>query len=284
MNSTAHILVTGASGNIGTPLVQQLRAAGSHFSVLRSQGPNAAGVRVASYNDVDALTRAFEGVDTLFLLLPLVENKLALAANAALAAQRAGVKHIVRSSGAGADAASPFALPRLQGQIDEVLATTGISTTFIRPAGFMQNFATFMAGQVKAGTVYAAHGDAAQSLVDARDIAAAAATVLHNPAAHAGKAYTITGGESLTTQQFVAEIAQATGRAVAYQPVSFEKAVEAMAGMGMPSWVVELMDSLNRIVAAGYAAGVSPDTAQLLGRAPISAQAFARDHVAAWKA
>ncbi|MBC7620669.1 MAG: NmrA family NAD(P)-binding protein [Candidatus Saccharibacteria bacterium] len=67
------------------------------------------------------------------------------AANAALAAQRAGVKHIVRSSGAGPDPASPFALPRLQGQIDALIAATGIPTTFIRPAGFMQNFATFMA-------------------------------------------------------------------------------------------------------------------------------------------
>ena len=54
--------------------------------------------------------------------------------------------------------------------------------------------------------------------------------------------------------------------------------------MGMPSWMVELLDSLNRIVAAGYAAGISPDTEQLLGHAPITAQTFVRNHVAAWKA
>ncbi len=284
MSNTNHILVTGASGNIGTPLVQHLRAAGARFSTLRSKGSADAGTRVASYSDVHALTRAFEGVDTLFLLLPLVENKLELASNAALAAQRAGVKHIVRSSGAGADAASGFALPRLQGQIDDLLGATGIATTFIRPAGFMQNFATFMAGQVKAGTVYAAHGDAAQSLVDARDIAAVAAKLLQDPTAHAGKAYTITGGESLTTQQFLNAISQATGHRVNYQAVTFEQAVEAMAGMGMPGWLVALMDSLNRIVAAGYAADISPDAAQLLGRPPMTAQAFAQDHLAAWKA
>jgi uncharacterized protein YbjT (DUF2867 family) len=283
-SNTPHILVTGASGNIGTPLVQQLRAAGTPFSTLRSKGQADASTRVASYDDIDGLTRAFEGIDTLFLLLPLVENKLELARNAAQAAKRAGVKHIVRSSGAGADAASPFALPRLQGQVDEMLAAPGIATTFIRPAGFMQNFATFMAGQVKEGTVYAAHGDAAQSLVDTRDIAAVAAAVLQNPAAHAGKAYTITGGESLTTQQFAQEIGQAIGKAVNYQPVSFEQAAQAMASMGMPGWLVELLDSLNRVVAAGFAAGISPDTAQLLGRAPIAAKTFARDHAAAWTA
>jgi uncharacterized protein YbjT (DUF2867 family) len=283
MSQTNHILVTGASGNIGTPLVQLLRDANARFSTLRSKGPADASTHVASYSNVDALTRAFEGVDTLFLLLPLVENKLELAANAALAAKRAGVRHIIRSSGAGANAASSFALPRLQGQIDELLAATGIATTFIRPAGFMQNFSTFMAGQVKAGTVYAAHGDAKQSLVDTRDIAAVAAALLQNPGAHAGKAYTITGGESLSTQEFLDAISKATGQNVHYQAVSFEQAEQAMAGMGMPGWLVDLMDSLNRVVVAGYAAGISPDTAQLLARPPITAQAFAQDHLAAWQ-
>ena len=179
----------------------------SNFSVLRSKGPANAATRIASCNDVDALTRPFEGEDTLFLLLPLVENKLALAANAAVAAQRAGVKHIVRSSGAGADPASAFALPRLQGKVDELIAATGIATTFIRPAAFMQNFSTWMAGQVRAGTEYAAHGDAAQSLVDTRDIAAVVAHVLQKPELHAGKIYTVTGGQALTTQQFASEMA-----------------------------------------------------------------------------
>jgi hypothetical protein len=66
--------------------------------------------------------------------------------------------------------------------------------------------------------------------------------------------------------------------------VSFEQAAQAMSGMGMPGWMVELLDSLNRVVAAGYAADISPDTAQLLGRAPIKTRTFAQDHLAAWKA
>ncbi len=278
------ILVTGATGNIGTPLVRQLRSAGADFAVMRSQGiATGEGVRVASYEDVNALTRAFDGMDTVFLLLPLVENKLQLARNAAEAARRAGVRHIVRSSGAGADPDSPVALARLQGQVDAVLAETGIATTFLRPASFMQNYATFMAAQVKAGTVYAAHGDAAQSVVDTRDIAAAAAAVLLNPAPHAGKAYTLTGGESLTTQAFLDQVGAALGRPVAYQPVSFDEAASAMAGMGMPPWLVTLLDSLNRVIAAGYTAGISPDVAALTGRTPITAARFAADHVAAWR-
>ena len=67
----------------------------------------------------------------------------------------------------------------------------------------------FMAGQVKDGPVYAAYGDAAQSLVDARDITAAAAAVLQNLVVHTGTVYTLTGDKSLTTWQFVHEVSRA---------------------------------------------------------------------------
>jgi uncharacterized protein YbjT (DUF2867 family) len=282
-HSMNRILVTGASGTIGTPLVAGLRAVGADLLTLRSRGTPQAGERVASFEDVDALTRAFEGVDTLFLLFPLVENKRVLAANAARAARAAGVRHIVRSSGKGADPASAFTISRLQGEVDAILAETGVPTTFLRPGGFMQNWATFMASQVKAGTVYAAHGDGAQSLVDARDIAAVAAAVLQNPVPHAGRTYTITGGESLGTAAFAERVGAAIGRPVRYQPVSFEQANAAMADMGLSPWMVELMDSLNRVIAAGWAAAVSPDVQDLLGRAPIDASRFASDYAPAWR-
>jgi uncharacterized protein YbjT (DUF2867 family) len=179
------ILVTGATGTIGRHLVQQLQQRGADFTVMSSK-PGAA--VQADFADPASLRRAFEGVHTLFLLLPLVPNKLELARNAVAAAQAAGVKHIVRSSGAGADPTSPNALAALQGQIDAVVTASGIPCTFLRPMGFMQNRVTFAAGQIKSGTYHAPHGQGAQSLVDARDIADAAAAVLLNPAPHAGHA------------------------------------------------------------------------------------------------
>jgi uncharacterized protein YbjT (DUF2867 family) len=192
------ILVPGASGNIGAPLVEALRASGADFEVMRSKAVEGSAARVASFSDVASLQKAFAGIDTLFVLLPLVPNKLQFARNVGQAAKAARVKHIVRTSGAGADPQAAFALPQLQGTIDQVFGDTGIATTFLRPAGFMQNYSGYMAGMVKAGTVYGATADAPQSLIDVRDIAAVAATVLTNPQAHAGKAYTLTGSEALT--------------------------------------------------------------------------------------
>jgi uncharacterized protein YbjT (DUF2867 family) len=280
------VLVSGASGNIGQPLVAELKARGADFAVMRSKAvADSHGIetRVADFSDVAALTAAFRGIDTLFLLFPLVENKLELAKNAAAAAKAAGVKHIVRSSGAGADASSHFALPKLQGQIDDVLTATGIPTTFLRPAGFMQNYVTYQTQAIKAGTIYMADGGKPQSLIDARDIAAAAATILVNPASHAGHVYTLTGAESFSGVDAAGMISNAIGKTVTHVSVPTAAAVKTMQDWGMPAFIVEIMDSLNHIVSAGYASAVSPDAENLLGRKPRTFAKFVAENAAAWR-
>jgi NAD(P)H dehydrogenase (quinone) len=287
LTMTSTILVTGASGTIGTQLTGQLLAAGATFEVMTSKPVDTVGgvrARQASFDNVAQLTSAFQGVDTLFVLLPLVPNKVQLAQNIAAAAKAAGVKRIVRSSGAGADATSVFALPRLQGTIDDILTATGIPCTFLRNAGFMQNYATFGAQMVKDGMWYAASADAAQSLIDVRDIAAVAATILQNPAAHAGKAYTLTGGESLTDAQRSVILSTLLGKSVGFTPITVEYAATTMKNdWGMPQVMVDWMTSLNQLVSGGYAAGISPDTQTLLGRKPITFAQFAKDHLSQWQ-
>jgi uncharacterized protein YbjT (DUF2867 family) len=277
------ILITGATGTIGTQLTKELASKGATFYSMTSKPSDANNTRVASFNDVQSLTKAFDGIKTLFVLLPLVANKLELARNVATAAKAAGVQHIVRSSGAGADAASSFALPRLQGQIDDLFTATGIACTFLRPAGFMQNYATYQVEQVKAGLINAAHGDAKKSMIDARDIAAVAATILLNPTVHAGKAYTLTSNDSLTENESAATLSTATGRPVRYEAISNDVAINGMKQWGLPQSVIDVMASLNDIVAAGYAAGTTSDVQTLLGRAPISFTQFAKDYSGVWK-
>lgn len=276
------ILITGASGTIGTQLVKTLRAQNVSFEILRSSPQPGGAARVASYADPDSLRGAFTGIDTLFVLLPLVPNKLELAKHVAAAAKAAGVRHIVRSSGAGADPQAAFSLSRMQGEIDRVLEDSGIATTFLRPAGFMQNYTGYMAGMVKSGTIYGATADAPQSLIDVRDIAAVAANILTNPAPHAGKAYTLTGGEALTDSQRTAILSEVLGRSVSFVEVSREAGRASLQQMGLPSAVMEWLDSLNALVAAGHAAAISPDVQALLGRAPIGFRQFAQDSREVW--
>jgi uncharacterized protein YbjT (DUF2867 family) len=280
MNQT--VLITGATGTIGSTLVQLLQKAGAPVLTMSSREGTHAN-RVASFESEAQLKEAFQGVDTLFVLLPLVPHKLQLAHNISQAAVAAGVKHIVRSSGAGADAKAEFSLPRLQGEIDTVFAQSGIPSTFLLNAGFMQNYTTFQKQMVKDGMLYAATADAAQSLIDVRDIASVASYILQNPAPHAGKAYTLTGGESLTDTQRAAQLSKSLGRPVSYTPISVEYSSGVMRNeWQMPAPLVDWMDSLNTLVSKGHAAGISPDVQNLLGRAPITFAQFAKNYAATW--
>jgi uncharacterized protein YbjT (DUF2867 family) len=274
------ILITGASGTIGSALVQDLKARGVSFETMSSRPGQAS--RTGDFADPESLTKAFAGIDTLFVLLPLVSNKLGLASNVATAAKAAGVKHMVRSSGAGADAHSPFALPRLQGQIDDLLSATGIPTTLLRPAGFMQNYATFQAAQVIAGEIAAPHGDSKKSMVDARDIAAVVAVILLDPSKHAGKAYVLTSEVSQSEAETASVLSNVLGRPVGYQATTLQDTEAGMKHWGLPPEIQELMSSLHQIVAAGYAAGTTRDVETLLGRKPISVEQFARDYAKTW--
>ncbi|MFN9093670.1 MAG: SDR family oxidoreductase, partial [Alphaproteobacteria bacterium] len=93
---TNRILVTGATGNIGTELVKALRARNAEFAVMTSKAGSApAGVTEVSGNFLDrsSLAQAFAGIDTLVLLFPMVPDMPIMAANAVAAAKAAGVKH-----------------------------------------------------------------------------------------------------------------------------------------------------------------------------------------------
>ena len=72
------------------------------------------------------------------------------------------------------------------------------------------------------------------------------------------------------------------GRTVSFVEVSREAGRASMAQMGMPDSMVEWLDSLNALVSAGYASGISPDVQSLLGRAPIGFRRFVQDFQGAW--
>ncbi len=278
------ILVTGASGTIGRELVQQLEYSGASFVAGSSSGKSVEGVetRRIDLSDPATLGSGFSGIDTLFLLLPLQTNMLELARNAVAAAKTAGVKHIVRSSGAGADPASPVAIARVAGQVDQLVIASGIANTLLRPTNFMQNYVTYFGDMIRAGALHLSQGNGKVSFIDARDIAAVAAKVLMQPGDHVGKIYTLTGAAALSNGEATARIGAVLGRQLDYVSVPDEAAIASMRAAGMDDWLIDIQMSLNRIIAAGYAAGISPDVHTLLGRAPLAFERFVQDHQTAW--
>lgn len=279
------ILVTGATGNIGRELVIALNAKGADFVAASSKPLDIPGVPTvqADFASVESLTRAFNGIHTLFLLLPLVPEKVDYARNAVAAAKAAGVRHIVRSSGVGAATDSPWLLNRLQGEVDQIIIDSGLPYTLTRPATFMQNFATYFAQPVRDGALYLPQGEGRSAYVDVRDIAAANAAILLAPEAHAGRIYVLTGPAAISNSEAVAAIGKATGRPAHYVPVPDAAGIEAMQGMGMPAWTIDVMMSLHHLTAAGAAATVTDDVRTLTGREAITFAQFVQDNLAVWK-
>jgi NAD(P)H dehydrogenase (quinone) len=283
---TNRILVTGAAGNIGAEIVKRLQARKADFAVMTHASggaPAGAGETQGDFLDPASLRRAFEGVDTLFLLFPLVPEMPRMAANAVAAAKAAGVRHIVRSSGAGADAASPVAIAKVHGEIDALIRNSGIPFTLLLPTSFMQNLVNFYGAAIRDGALYAPRGDGATAVIDVRDIADVAVEVLTHPAAHAGQSYTLTGPEDLTDAQMVSAIARQIGRDVRYVDVPEAAAVDSLTRMGSPPQVIEWLMSLNHVIKQGWAAGVSPVVETITGRPPRNLADFVRENAAAWK-
>jgi uncharacterized protein YbjT (DUF2867 family) len=282
------ILITGASGNIGTALQQELAASGLDYVLgTRRHGEiNAsAPTRTVDFGERAQLERALEDIETVFLLLPLVqrEQMREWTRNVVEAARGAGVKRIVRSSGIGADADSPHGLMALQGELDDLVRESGLEWTIIRPATFMQNFATMMNEMVRGGALYLPQADARTAFVDTRDIAAVIVAVLQSPADHAGQTLDVTGPEALDNAAVMSTIGKELERELEYVPVDEDTAHQAMGQQGMPDWLVAHLMSLHAATRDGVAAPVSRTVERVTGRAPRSFADFARDHAGAWQ-
>jgi uncharacterized protein YbjT (DUF2867 family) len=119
--------------------------------------------------------------------------------------------------------------------------------------------------------------DARVSLVDVRDLAEVAATVLTTPG-HAGKAYTLTGPQSVSFHEAAAALSKAAGRPIAYLPVPMEAFRQDFAASGAPAWLVDAIADLYTSLGAGDNAAVADGVQRVTGRAPRSLEQFAREH------
>ena len=157
MTNSGKILVTGATGNVGSLLIPILTNLGADVRALtrdetKAQGLKDAGAEivVGDLEHPDTLDAAFLGVDKVFLITPPNPNQIIQAKNGIEAAKRSGSPFVVRLS-AGAVRGMPGALPRISGQhaeTDEILKASGLPYNLISPHFFMQN--TMMAAQTVA--------------------------------------------------------------------------------------------------------------------------------------
>ncbi len=223
-----------------------------------------------------------QGITTLFMVLPSHPEVVKWGENVIDAAKNNGVKHIVRSSGSFANGDSDLLIERLLGTTDAYLKASGVNYTITAPSSFMQNFMTILAADYNAGAIYQSAGDGQISWVDVRDIAAVNVELLLNPSSFLNKTVTITGSELLSYEGAINQMNAILGKETTYVAIPHEAAVQAMADMHFPQFIIDLLVSLNESIKRGHFTEITDGIEQVTGRKPITFNQFVTDNKNVW--
>jgi uncharacterized protein YbjT (DUF2867 family) len=280
------LLITGATGHVGIPLLYDLAERGVPTRVLVRDLAKTAALPATferhrgDLEDAGSLDAAFDGVDRLFLLTQ--GTGTAMARNALRAAERARVGHVVLLSSTNVFGDPVPAMGRWHHERETLVKASGLAWTILRPNGFMSNALEWRSTLAREGVVLDATGPGRHAVIDPADIAAVTAAVLTEPG-HVGAEYTLTGPESLTTAEQALTLARVLGRQVPLREVGTpEDAVRSRYPDGAPAPLAEAVIQAWSLMRADTV-GARTHTVELLtGRSPRTFEAWCRRHASAF--
>jgi uncharacterized protein YbjT (DUF2867 family) len=273
------ILVTGATGNVGAPLVAQLRAEGAKVRPASRRPSTPDGVAF-DFRDSSTWSPAFDGVEVMFLIRPPDVADIRRDLLPAMEAGRSmGLRHVVLLSvqGAGQVPVLPHA------RVEKWLRRSGLDWTFVRPSYFDQNLSTVFAADIRERDLIAVPaGRGRTAFVDTHDVAAVSAAALLDPAAHRNRVWTPTG-PALTYDQVAEVLSAELGRRIRYsRPGILAYVRHARRHLRMPASMVAVTTVLHTTARLRLAAFETDDVRTVTGRAPRTFAEFARRERAVW--
>lgn len=280
------ILVTGATGSVGRPLLDELKSRGEAVRAMTRDAERARefqgggfAVAVADLSDLAALAEAMTGVNSVFLLSPQHPQQAELQGNAVQAASVAGVARIVKVSAGSAVTGenSSSWVGREHWQTEQQIKDSGIPYTFLRPNYYMKNL-LMLAEPIRGGKLPVPVSDQPVAMIDTRDVAAAAAAVLAGDGEHDGRAYDLTGPEALTFGDVAKRISGVIDREVVHIDPPIDAAVESLRAKGAPDFMLDHFREIMGLFRDGAGAEVTDTVQQLTGHAPRRVDDFIRDH------
>jgi NAD(P)H dehydrogenase (quinone) len=269
------ILVTGATGNLGSLTVRHLldRIPASELAVSVRDPAKAADlaalgvdVRRGDFADPDSLRTAFAGVDKLLLISADGPDEVRVARHraAVTAAKEAGVGSIAYTSVTDADT-SPLGLAKVHKATEEAIRESGIPFTFLRNAMYHENYTGTLPLAYELGALVTATGDGRIASVARDDLALAAAVVLTTDG-HEGAVYELTGSGAWSFDELAALAGDVSGKPLDHRSVSAADRIAGLVGAGLPGFVAELLTDIEDNIGAGALTQVRPDLEKLIGR------------------
>lgn len=268
------ILVTGATGNVGHNVVEQLLAHGQDVRAMtrdpsRARFPDGVEVVAGDLSRPDSLPAALEGVERAFLFP--VHGQLRSFVDLA---SRGGLERIVLLSSSSVTMKPLNPIGQAHSESEQAVAAGTVPWTFVRPGAFMTNDLRWARQIVAESVVRGPYGGANSAPIDERDIAAVAVAALIGED-HAGQDYVLTGPESLSQAERVKILAEVLGRDIRFEEQSTDEYRRAMADR--PSQIVEsLLAMLAR--QAEHPAEVLPTVAEITGRPAFTYRQWVEHH------
>lgn len=279
------IFVTGATGNVGSEVARELVKQKLDFRIgVRGNmlEPIETKSSTVQFDFLDPTTfaQAVKGCTAVFLLRPPAISNTKRTLNVFVdVARQSGVKQIVFVSVAGAEH-NPL-LPHYA--VEQHLIIGPADWTILRPGFFVQNLGgPYREDICQDNRIYLPAGQARVAFIDARDIAAVAASALSMPDEHCTKSYTLTGPRALSFTDLAAILSRAIGRHIAYQPASLLGYISHLRGRGMPVMQIAVQTILHVGLRFGQAQSVDLTLGHLLNRKPYSVEDYVRDHHSLW--
>jgi NAD(P)H dehydrogenase (quinone) len=279
--------VAGATGGLGSRVAAGLAERGVEQRLIvrdparAPSHPGAEVVQAADYGDGEAMRRALDGVDVLFL--PSAgehpDRVSSLHRPAIEAAAAAGVGRVVYTSFLGAAPDCVFTFGRDHFHTEEILRGSGMGWTFLRDSIYL-DFVPFFAGAD--GVIRGPAGDGRVAAVARDDIADVALAALLEPG-HEGQAYELSGGEAFTMTEAAEILTRHTGREVTFVNETLEEARESRRPSGAPDWEIEGWVTTYAAIAAGELDVVTDHVERIAGHPPMTLPELLERHPESWE-
>jgi len=258
MENKSNILVIGGTGKTGRKVANKLIEAGHNVRI---------GSRFAEpsfdWGDSKTWARSLRGMDKVYITFQpdlAVPGALEAIEELTKVAKKSKVKKLVLLSGKGEREAE---------LCEQVIIHSGIDYTIVRASWFNQNFSeSFFLEPILDGFVALPQAEAKVPYVDTDDIAEVAVKALLDEK-HNSKTYQLTGPRQLTFKEVIQEIAEATGREIAFTPIALPAYTSVMKQQGVPSdfiWLIEYL--FSEVLGNPNNSEITNDVEKVLGRKP----------------
>jgi uncharacterized protein YbjT (DUF2867 family) len=282
------ILITGATGNIGTELVKLLASKGSSLRVVSRDEKKVAHLDpqieriIGDLHEPSVVQRALQGIDKLFMIPVLLDPDHESDRLLIDEAKRAGVGHIVMVSSGVVRLGDKNPIGILHRQKEVFIEETGIPWTFLRPGGFMSNVLRFWLATIKSqGKVFNPSGDGKTAPISPYDIAAVAAVAL-TTTGHEGKVYDLTGPELVSAHDQVRTLSKVLGKPIQCIDIPVQAAAIGMKSAGLPEAAIEGLSKLWTRVRKGEGAFQNNEVQRLTGIPAQTFETWCHEHRAAF--